>query len=230
MTPLLVLGFGIPPIVAVGTDLIYAAATKSLASLLHGLQGSVQWRTVGLLALGSLPATFLTLNILEQLQADIAMLDSVIRSALSLALLLTAIFMMFRQRLLNLFQNRPSPTRCATNITITVISGAVLGLLVTITSIGAGALGLVILSLLYPRLKTSQLVGTDLAHAVPLTAIAGFGHWQLGSVDSSLLMYLLLGSLPGVIVGSLLCRRLPEKVMRYTLAIVLFGVGIKLLA
>jgi len=228
MTPLLVLGFGVPALIAVGTDLLFASITKIVGTISHGWHGSVQWPIVGLLALGSIPVSFITLQYLSDFQTEAELLEKIIRGILSFVLLLTAFLLLFRQKLLeyintSFIENHQSFRRIAT-----VLAGGGLGFIVTISSIGAGALGIVILALLYPKLKTNCIIGTDIAHAVPLTAIAGIGHFQLGNVDTSLLFYLLLGSIPGVIIGSQLCARLPEKVVRYTLASILIGVGVKL--
>jgi len=230
MTPLLVLGFNIPPIIAVGTDLLFAAATKTVGTLTHGWQGTVQWRLVALLALGSLPSTLITLNYLSELQTHVDELDSLIRFTLGVALLLTAILLILRNKLTEYIKSHPAKANTTLISVVTVLAGAALGVLVTISSIGAGAIGIVILSLLYPRLDTIKIIGTDIAHAVPLTFLAGFGHFFVGSVDLNLLFWLLLGSIPGVYIGSRLSQLLPEKAVRYVLASILFGVSLKLIS
>ncbi len=230
MTPLLVMGFNIPPIVAVGTDLLFAAATKTVGTMTHGWQGTVQWKIVGLLAAGSLPATLLTLNYLAELQQQTEALNDLINFTLGIALFLTASLLIIRERIVKYLQQHPRQQNPKTTALLTILSGVGLGILVTISSIGAGAIGIVILSVLYSRLSTVKIIGTDIAHAVPLTLIAGIGHFQLGSVDTNLLTWLLLGSIPGVYIGSRLSQKLPEKTVRVVLASILFGVSIKLMA
>jgi len=230
MTPLLVLGFQIPPVVAVGSDLIFAAATKSVGALTHGWQGTVQWRIVFLMAAGSVPSTIVAINYLSELQQHTELLGSIIQYTLSAALLLTAVLMLFKSRILAAAKSTFGDITPKQEVIFTILTGVLLGALVTITSIGAGAMGIVILTLLYPKLETSKIVGTDIAHAVPLTAIAGLGHFSLGSVDFNLVTLLLLGSIPGVYIGSRLTHLLPEKYVRIVLASILTGVGIKLLA
>lgn len=230
MTPLLVIGFNVPPIVAVGTDLLFAAATKTVGTLTHGWQGTVQWRLVALLASGSLPATLITLNYLSTLQAQAAVLDDLIRLTLGVALFLTAILLLLRDKILKFINKYPSKPNSLLITFLTVASGAALGVLVTVSSIGAGAIGIVIISLLYPKLPTVKVIGTDIAHAVPLTLIAGIGHFQLGSVDTHLLLLLLLGSIPGVYIGCRLSQYMPEKTIRVVLATILFGVSFTMMS
>lgn len=230
MTPLLVLGFNISPLVAVGTDLLFAAVTKSVGTVAHGWQGTVQWQIVGLMAAGSVPSTFVTINFLSDLQAQGEVADLVIKNTLAIALLITAMLLLFKNNLTKYFKSHPTDQSQFMRSALTVLAGVGLGVLVTISSIGSGALGIVILTLLYPRLDTVKIVGTDIAHAVPLTAIAGIGHFHLGSVDLDLLFWMLLGSIPGVYIGSRMSKKLPEHVIRYVLAFLLFGVSIKLLA
>jgi len=228
MTPLLVLGFNVPPLVAVGTDLLFAAVTKTVGTITHGWQGSVQWRLVALLATGSLPATLLTLQYLTQLQSHAEALNTLINTTLAVALFITAALLLFRDKLTRFIRLHPGKQNTALCFFLTILAGAGLGVLVTISSIGAGAIGIVVLSLLYPRLETVKIVGTDIAHAVPLTLIAGMGHLQLGSVDTHLLVWLLLGSIPGVYFGSRLSQFVPEKTLRVVLASILFGVSFSL--
>ncbi len=230
MTPLLVLGFNISPLVAVGTDLLFAAVTKSIGTVTHGWQGTVQWNIVGLMALGSIPSTFITINFLSDLQAQGEVADLIIKNTLASALLLTATLLIFKNNLTKYFRSHPTEQSTMMQSGFTILAGVGLGVLVTISSIGSGALGIVILTLLYPHKETVKIVGTDIAHAVPLTAIAGAGHYHLGSVDLDLLFWLLLGSIPGVYIGSRLGKKLPEKFIRYILATLLFSVSIKLLA
>jgi uncharacterized membrane protein YfcA len=230
MTPLLVLGFGIRPVTAVGTDLLYAAVTKSGGSWVHHRHGNIDWRITGLLAAGSVPAAALTLLLLANIGTDGHGASQLISAALGVALVLTAASLIFRQRLLAFAQTRASRTLPASRTALlTVVVGVVVGALVSISSVGAGALGVTALSFLYPNLATRRIVGSDIAHAVPLTLVAGLGHWWLGSVDVPLLLNLLLGSLPGIALGSHLATRVPERGLRSLLAAVLLLVGGKLI-
>jgi uncharacterized membrane protein YfcA len=222
MTPLLVLLFGIHPVVAVGTDLLYAAATKAGGTLTHGLRGSVDWRITGWLAIGSVPATVLTLSFLYYWGGSHGLHGSnLIQRLLGFALLLTALTLIFRSQIMAFaahYTFAPSQHRAAL---LTAVTGALLGVLVSLTSVGAGAIGITALLLLYPKLPISRVIGSDIAHAVPLTLIAGVGHWLLGSVDGFLLLLLLIGSLPGVILGSYCVKRASDRLLRPLLAMVL---------
>jgi hypothetical protein len=228
MTPLLVLLFGIHPSTAVGTDLLYAAATKSVGTAVHGYKRTVQWSIVGRLATGSVPATLLTLWVLSQTK-EAATVNSVITAALGWALLVTAVAILFRKTIVAFFQRRASQLSSGQAAGLTVLLGAILGVLVALTSVGAGALGMTVLLVLYPKMDVAKLVGSDIAHAVPLTLLAGIGHWMMGSVNWQLLVSLLTGSIPGIIVGSLLAARTPDGVLRPILAGTLALVGGKLL-
>jgi uncharacterized protein len=232
MTPLLVLLFGVNPSVAVGTDLLYAAVTKSGGTLVHSLKGTVDWSITRALALGSIPAAALTLWLVHTfLPGGLGGAKNLISVALGVALLLTAVSLIFRRRIQAFAQRHmpavPNPRR---TFWLTVITGAVLGALVSISSVGAGALGVTALFFLYPTLPAHRIVGSDIAHAVPLTLVAGVGHWILGSVDWLLLGSLLVGSLPGIWIGSLVSARVPEKVLRPILACMLVLIGSKLIA
>ena len=231
MTPLLVLVFGISPAIAVGTDLLYAAITKAGGTWVHAMRKTVNWRVAGLLAIGSLPASVATTLALKSLAPDVTELSTLITTMLGVALILTAGALLFKDKLRELSRQRASHhegwSKRTTSI-VTVLMGVVLGVLVTISSVGAGALGAAMLFFLYPRLTSVQIVGTDIVHAVPLTAVAGLGHVALGSVDYSLLGSLLLGSLPGIYLGSHLAAKIPERVLRPTLAGMLVLIGGKL--
>ncbi len=232
MTPLLVLLFGVAPATAVGTDLLYAALTKCGGTIVHARRGNVDWRIVRLLATGSLPAVALTLFLVSHFApGGLGGAGRVITCSLGIALLLTAVALVFRNRLQARAQTHDvdalPPCRRAR---LTLLTGAVLGVLVSLSSVGAGALGVTALFFLYPRLASIRIVGADLAHAVPLTLVAGLGHLWLGSVDWVLLGTLLLGSLPGIFIGSHLAHRIPERVLRPTLAGMLVLVGAKLIA
>ena len=224
MTPLLVLLFGIHPATAVGTDLLYAGLTKIAGTGVHGLRGGVNCRIVGLLTAGSAPAATATLLSLKTLGLQSGAASAVISGVLGVALLITALSIVLRARLVDLAKGatEASPARQAA---LTVATGAAIGGLVSISSVGAGALGVTALYFLYPRQPARVIVGSDIAHAVPLTLIAGSGYWMLGAVDWSMLTSLLTGSVPGIILGSLFAPRLPDRVLRYMLAAVLLLVG-----
>jgi hypothetical protein len=231
MTPLLVLFFGISPAVAVGTDLLYAAITKSGGSWVHARKGHVNWRVALLLAAGSLPASALTIVALKLLALDTEWVSLVIKVTLGFALILTALALLFKERLRDYARrrwgHRPAWSKRTVSI-VTVATGIVLGVLVTISSVGAGAVGTAALFFLYPGFSAVHIVGTDIVHAVPLTLIAGLGHASLGTVDWMLLGSLLLGSLPGIYLGSHVSVHIPERVLRPTLAGMLVLIGGKL--
>ncbi|GBG12794.1 UPF0721 transmembrane protein [Novimethylophilus kurashikiensis] len=231
MTPLLVFLFGFKPAVAVGTDLLFASLTKSGGVLVHhGNHKSVEWRIVALLSAGSLPAAIATLMVLNHFAKIGKDVTHTITFSLGIALILTAIALFVRAYIQKAGKNAEdhAPGRFHhLQAPATVVVGLVLGVLVTLSSVGAGALGTVALIFLYPRLPTVKIVGTDLAHAIPLTAIGGFGHWQMGNVDFTLLSSLLVGSLPGIWVGSHLSAKIPEKFLRPLLASILMLIGFK---
>ena len=229
MTPLLVLAFGFHPATAVGTDLLYAAATKTVGATVHGWRGTVDWRVVRRLASGSIPATIVTLLALGHAGEQSAGAGATISIVLGVTLVLTAIATLFRARLVAWLTPRLGTLEGRRRAGATIALGAVLGVLVSLTSVGAGALGMTALLVLYPAVPLGRLVGSDIAHAVPLTLIAGIGHWLLGSVDAALLVSLLAGSIPGIVVGSLIASRVDERVLRPILAAVLAIVGVKLL-
>jgi uncharacterized protein len=225
MTPLLILLFGVHPATAVGTDLLYAAATKTAGTLVHGLNRSIDWRLVGRLAAGSLPTTTLALFALSRFGAHSGAAQAVITGVLGAALAATALVLVFRKRMLAFLGAAVGELDPWRTTVLTVLLGAVLGILVSISSVGAGALGVTAIILLYPRLPTARIVGSDIAHAVPLALVAGIGHWALGSIDWHLLGALLAGSLPGIVFGSYLSVRVPETALRFTLATTLLLVA-----
>ncbi len=230
MTPLLVLLFGFKPATAVGTDLLYAAITKSGGSWVHHRHDNIDWAITGRLALGSVPAAGLTLLVLAQLGVQGHGATGLISVVLGFALLLTAASLIFRQRLLDLARRRPASADFSRRApALTVLVGAIVGALVTITSVGAGALGVTPLTFLYPQLATRRIVGSDIAHAVPLTLVAGLGHWWLGTVDVVLLVSLLIGSLPGIALGAHFAAKVSEGALRGLLATVLLLVSGKLI-
>jgi uncharacterized protein len=228
MTPLLILLFGIHPATAVGTDLLYAAATKSGGTLVHGLNGNIDWRVVRRLAAGSVPMTALSLLTLWGFGIYSGSARGLITAVLSGALAATAAALIFRKGILAFFAVHIGELSQRRTAALTVLLGAALGLLVSISSVGAGALGVTAIILLYPRLPTARIVGSDIAHAVPLTFVAGIGHWVLGSIDWHLLGSLLAGSLPGIAIGSYVSVRVPDAVLRFTLATILLLVAGKL--
>jgi len=228
MTPLLILLFGIHPTTAVGTDLLYAAATKTGGSLIHGLGRSIHWPAVFRLACGSLPASVATLLVMWQLNLDASAQRSLVNLVLCFALVLTATSLIFRKAIMERYRRRLEHIDEKTTAIATIVTGAALGILVSISSVGAGAVGVTALLLLYPRLPMVRIVGSDIVHAVPLTLVAGAGHWALGAVDWHLMGVLLMGSLPGIVIGSYSALRVPETVLRVTLAVVLLIVAGKI--
>ena len=229
MTPLLILLFGIHPVSAVGTDLLYAAATKTGGSFIHGLARTIDWKIVGLLAAGSVPATTICLFVLSHFDLSGGAAHALITTTLGVALYLTALVLIFRRRILASYASRFGELSPARTTLLTVVVGATLGILVSISSVGAGAMGVTALILLYPNLPTARIVGTDIAHAVPLTLVGGIGYWILGAIDWHLLGLLLLGSIPGIVIGSYLATRVPETALRLVLAGTLIVVATRLL-
>jgi hypothetical protein len=231
MTPILVLGFGINAVVAVGTDLVYAAVTKTGGACVYHYRKLVRWPVVRDLLYGSIPASIICLMVLYSLPGDSSG-EGLLRLILGAALVLSSLALLFRSHLQRLGTAAGNPELRrrlkAWRPRLTTALGALLGVLVTLTSVGAGALGTAFLLFLYPRIRMANLVGTDLAHAVILATIAGAGHWHLGTVDTSLLVALLVGSLPGVFIGSTVGARLPEQIVRPVVATALLLVGIHL--
>ena len=232
MTPLLVLVFGVKPAVAVGTDLLYAAITKSAGVFVHHRNRNIQWPIVWLLLLGSVPASVVAILFIKRLDLAGVDYDQLIMTALSVALILTALFLLGRDRLQKIGQNpnlagfggfsrkyrKPG----------TILAGALIGLLVTVSSVGAGVIGAAFLFFLYPRYRPIQIVATDIAHAIPVTFIAGLGHAHIGTVDYALLLNMLAGSIPGIYLGSHCGTCLPDRFMRPLLAGILLLIGVKL--
>lgn len=237
MTPLLVFLFGFAPKTAVGTDLLFASITKGVGVFVHhGKHRSVEWKIVMQLSLGSIPAAMVVIYLLENIIKKDESVTALISMTLGVALILTSVSLFVRNRLIAARQqSHESAVQRITHTErfgrwqtpITVFTGLVLGVLVTLSSVGAGALGTVALFFLYPRLATVRIVGTDLAHAIPLTAVAGLGHLHMGNVDFNLLGSLLIGSLPGIYLGSHLSAKIPEKILRPILATLLLLIGIK---
>jgi uncharacterized membrane protein YfcA len=228
MTPVLILLFGMHPAVAVGTDLLHAAVTKTAGSLVHGFNRTIDWRVVRRLAAGSIPMTIVTMAVLSALDINSAVARELINAVLTLALIVTAVTLLFRDRIVGRYAARLDVLTPKQVAVLTVIVGGVLGTIVSISSVGAGAIGVTCLVLLYPKLPTARIVGSDIAHAVPLTLVAGIGHWILGSVDLQVFMFLILGSVPGILVGSYAAARIPEFALRIMLATALLVVATKL--
>ena len=229
MTPLLVLMFGFHPSTAVGTDLLFAAVTKTVGTTIHSAGKTVDWRIVGRLATGSVPATILCLLALVHFGINSKLVTNTISLTLGVALLLSAVTLLFKDQIVALAIKRFPDWGLQTSARMTILVGFVLGILVTLSSVGAGALGTIALILLYPRLPIVRIVGSDIAHAVPLTLIAGLGHWYLGTTNFQLLGSLLVGSIPGIVVGSYCARYAPDGLLKTILGIVLAIVGAKLL-
>jgi len=232
MTPILVLLFGVAPTTAVGTDLLYASVTKVAGTAVHHSHGTVDWQIVRRLATGSLPAAALTLLWMHA-HGEAGIRGGVIIVALGVALAVTALGILLKDRLHALgtrLRIGHGAGFKAVQPALTVLAGALLGMMVTLTSVGAGALGTVMLVYLYPlRLGAGRLVGTDLAHAIPLTLIAGIGHLTLGNVNLGLMLNLLMGSIPGVMAGSFISTRAPMQPVRYAIAVVLLFVSYRMI-
>lgn len=229
MTPLLVLLFGFHPATAVGTDLLYASVTKSVGTVVHHKGQTVDWKIVGGLSTGSLPAATVTLIIMSRMGANATHSPLILNLLLGGALLLTSFAVFFRPWILRWAGDHIHGMADRHVTGWTIFLGAMLGILVSVTSVGAGALGTTALLILYPRLPVSRIAGSDIAHAVPLTLIAGIGHWFMGSVDFGLMLALLAGSVPGIIIGSVLGSRSSDAVLRPILALTLLVVSVRLL-
>jgi len=228
MTPLLILLFGIHPATAVGTDLLYAAVTKTAGSAVHGLNRTIDWQVVRRLATGSVPMTVVTIVVLSYVGISSPAARNLITVVLTVTLFITAATLIFREKIVAHYSVRLGALQPKQIATLTIAVGGVLGALVSITSVGAGAIGVTALILLYPKLPTARIVGSDIAHAVPLTLAAGIGHWLLGSINPEVLLSLLVGSVPGILIGSYAAVRIPETALRLLLAGTLIVVATKL--
>lgn len=231
MTPLLTLMFGVSPSIAVGTDLAFASLTKGVGTLTHRMRGTVRWPIVRRLCIGALPAALLASLALKQFGVLDKEIGQVIRYVIAISVMLTVVALLFKRKMLAWINARPERQLQGGALTAaTIASGALLGTLVTISSIGAGAIGATLLVMLYPRLTAAEVAGTDIAYAVPLTAIAAVGHWWLGSINWELLLTLLVGSVPGITLGAYAARAVPERVLRGLLAFTLVSVAAKLIS
>ncbi len=232
MAPIMILIFGLSPSTAVGTDLWFAATTKIVGAWIHGKKGTIDKQILRRMFCGSLPSAILTLIWLYATGTGQSHSQMMFKT-LGATLVMTSIAAMFRRRFqalgLRMRGSRPIEFRTL-QPALTVLAGAILGFLVTFTSIGAGALGAVMLLYLYPlRLTSKSLVGTDIVHAIPLTILAGTGHLLLGNVNYTLLINLLLGSIPGIVLGSFASTHAPEKIVRSAIALMIAVVGVKML-
>jgi uncharacterized membrane protein YfcA len=231
MTPILLL-FGVPLHVAVGTDLLYAAVTKSGGAVLHARQRSIEWPLVLLLTAGSVPAALLTILALNLLFDSPDQYSPLITTALGIMLMATAAILAFRA---SFVRNQPVASTSGEwsdhskpgSKILTFLMGIGLGVTVTLSSVGAAAVATAVLLLLYPRLSALQIVGTNMVHAVPLTLVAGLGHFYLGNVDLFLLLCLLIGSMPAIYVGTRIAAFMPDNILQPTLAVVLLVVGVR---
>lgn len=235
MTPLLIFVFGVKPHLAIGTDLLFAAFTKMGGTIHLARARVVDWRIVGQTALGSIPAALLTLYALQRLGPANPATQSLMTSTLGVALLLTACATLYKALLGKAAPAHIAPEQLAQatrprHWALPILFGAVIGALVTLTSVGAGAIGVIVLMLLYPALPLPRIVAADIAHAVPLTLVAGLGHASIGSVDWLLLAKLLAGSLPGIWLGTQLMRKTPERLIRSLLSVLLAYAGAKLIS
>lgn len=224
MTPLLLM-FGFPAHIAIGTDLLYAGIAKSTGVVMHAKRGNVNWRIMGAMAAGSLPASFVTVWALSNFEHP-EHYQHLLTGALGLMLIVTAVVIIFRKRLHGLLKPNLSEKQGRNAI---FVCGLVLGVFVTLTSVGAGALGTAMMMLLFPAMQARNVVGTDLAHAVPLTLVAGLGHVFLGNVDYHLLAGLLIGSIPAIYIGTKVASFVPNKVLQPVLATALASFGVKYL-
>jgi uncharacterized membrane protein YfcA len=231
MTPLLTLMFGVSPSIAVGTDLAFASLTKGVGTLTHRMRGTVRWPIVRRLCIGALPAALLASLALKHFGMLDKEIGQVIRYVIAISVMLTVVALLFKRKMLAWINSHPQYQLQGAALTAaTIASGALLGTLVTISSIGAGAIGATLLVMLYPRLTAAEVAGTDIAYAVPLTAIAAVGHWWLGSINWELLLTLLVGSVPGITLGAFAARAVPERVLRGLLAFTLVSVAAKLIS
>lgn len=228
MAPVLILGLHVPPAVAVGTDLFYTAVTRAGALWVYARQGQVRWSLAGRMLAGSLPAAAITLGGLWLARVDARHLDSLTNIGLSIALASSAVAILFRETIRGLITQDDAPVSSALRDFMPIGAGVLIGVLVSLSSVGAGAIGVTALLILFPWVNPRHLVGTDLAHGVVLALVTGLGHMFVAKVDFPLLGQLLLGTLPGIYVGTQLTGWVSEMALRRTIAFVLLGVAVKL--
>jgi uncharacterized membrane protein YfcA len=231
MTPLLTL-MGVPLPTAVGTDLLYASISKCGGALVHHQKRNIRWSVVGWVAVGSLPASLLTIWTLKTVFGDSNHYKHVLTVALGFMLMVTGLSLILRKQLQKLHDANPLQSRFRQTIDshshlFAVAMGLALGVLVTLSSVGAGAFGVVVLLSLFPRLTTIQIIGTDVTHAVFLTLVAGLGHLSMGNVDGRMLCWLLVGGLPAIWAGTNLSSRMPDHIIRPILGWTLILLSIK---
>lgn len=235
MTPILIFFFGVKPYLAVGTDLLFAAFTKLGGTVKLARARVIDWRVVAQLSAGSIPAALITLSVLSQVGPASAQAQGLMTTTLGFALLLTAAATLYKA-----IKGKKAPVTIAAgqeaqaatplHWALPMLFGALIGTMVTLTSVGAGAIGVTVLMILYPLLPLPRIVAADIAYAVPLTLVAGLGHASMGSVDWPLLAKLLAGSIPGIWVGSHVMTRIPERAIRSLLSVLLAYAGLKLIA
>lgn len=230
-TPLLISGVGVPPAIAVGTDLLFAAITKLSAAWRHQRMGNVEWPILGSLAAGSLPGAAAVLTWLYIVEPDTALIAQYVKKGLAVTLVVSAaailLFPVLKRWQPQGFEDPITET--PVRIWPTALFGLILGAAVALTSVGAGAIGVAALTALYPHMLARRVVGTDIVHAVPLTFVAGLGHAGLGHIDVTLLAALLCGSIPGILIGSRLTGKMPDWALRIGLAAVLLFAAYTLL-
>ena len=239
MTPILISLFRIEPHIAIGTDLLYAAISKFCGSMVHAKKMNIVWPIVIWLAVGSIPASLATHWVLENYLSQSASYKGILTMVLGFMLTLTGISIVFRgsiEKFFSKFRQNESLelTEDLANIHLRakekrvyiVVMGIVLGIFVTLSSVGAGAFGIMALVLMFPHLPMIRIIGSDVVHAVLLTLVAGLGHLSSGNVDLHLLGWLLVGSIPAIIIGTLISSRLPERMIRKILGITLFALGL----
>ncbi|OAL76144.1 sulfite exporter TauE/SafE family protein [Acinetobacter sp. SFA] len=239
MTPILISLFRIEPHIAIGTDLLYAAISKFCGSFVHAKKMNIVWPIVIWLAVGSIPASFATHWVLDNYLSQSTHYKAVLTLVLGFMLTITGLSILFRTQIENLFnkyrkQELPDMTQDLEKVKLQakdkrvaiIIMGIILGIFVTLSSVGAGAFGIMALVVMFPNLPMIRIIGSDVVHAVLLTLVAGLGHMSSGNVDFMLLMWLLVGSIPAIIVGTLLSSRMPEKLIRKILGITLFALGV----
>ena len=235
MAPILILLFGVSPTTAVGTDLWFASLTKAVGGFVHhrhgGDQGGPAYRVVKYLCYGSIPAALIVLLILSRYQVE-RVESGQLTAVIGVVLIIAAIATLFRGKFhqwASAFDVGHVQTMARYQPILTIGAGTILGVMVTLTSVGAGAIGATLLLMIYPiQMRLQRLVATDIVHAIPLTLVAGIGHLWIGNVNSLLLINLLIGSVPGVIVGSLLSAKAPERLLQILLAIILVIVGVRM--
>ncbi|WP_407492036.1 sulfite exporter TauE/SafE family protein [Acinetobacter baumannii] len=235
MTPILISLFRIEPHIAIGTDLLYAAISKFCGSMVHAKKLNIVWPIVLWLAVGSIPASFGTAWVLEHYLSQSTHYKAVLTMVLGFMLTLTGVSIIFRTRIekfFNKFRNKENTQTENEQLavqnkrTYIVIMGIILGVFVTLSSVGAGAFGIMALVIMFPNLPMIRIIGSDVVHAVLLTLVAGLGHMSAGNVDFVLLMWLLVGSIPAIIIGTLISSRMPERLIRKILGITLFALGV----